>query len=641
MILRVVGEPGLLRVNSSFVETLGLTSADLEGRPFLDWIHPGDRAELKFLLQSKDGSARARLRTKGGEWMSFEWQVRLHPHGHSVLGTSQGAKARIVNEPTRPVSPTGSMAETLDKMARIVEARNPSLLCSILLVDLNEGLVTVGVAPSLPAGFNEQVEGIHIGPVMGSCGTAAYWNVPVVVEDIHKDPLWKDQLEIAGSAGVRACWSVPVVSTEGSVLGAMALYSREPVRPTQDQIHGLRIAAQMVGVAIERHDLEAHLSEAGKLDALGVLAGGIAHDFNNLLAVILANAELAAESTRDNFAVQRMLGDIISASRTAADLCNQMLAYAGRGAVAVEATECNVLIKELGSLLHAALSKKATLQFNLANEPLGVVVDRVQLRQVLLNLVTNASDALEGNEGTIAISTDTRILQAGDPELRRQDGALEPGEYVRIQVSDNGVGMTAATQAKIFDPFFSTKTSSRGLGLAAVQGIVLKNGGFITFESREQQGTTFSLLFPRAPLAEVNSQELWQTPVTATGGCVLVVDDEPMVQLAMANILQHAGYSVLCANDGQEAVDVFREHADRIDCIVLDYSMPKLNGIEAFAEIRRIRPGTPVLLSSGYTEHEMMVRFRGEGLAGAIHKPAPVQVIIDKVARALESRKRH
>ena len=637
MVLRTISSNHVCRVNRAFTEQLGLTAEELEARALLEWVHPEDQEALEQAVSVGEGSACARHRTERGEWVPFDWRVRTEAGRPVTLGLLHGLPEDVKPTPAQPRGLRTTMAETLDAMALIVEAKNPGLRCSILLVDAKREHVTVGAGPSLPDDYNEAVEGLRIGPAVGSCGTAAYWNVPIVVEDIARDPLWRELRDMARSAGIAACWSHPIMRTDGDVLGAMALYASEPSAPTKRQMDGLEIAAHMVGLAIERERLEEQLRQAAKIEALGVLAGGVAHDFNNMLAVVLGYAELAKATLPSDSEVRPMLEEIATASLSASELCNQMLAYAGRGAVTTEALDCNAMVKELGGLLQVALSKKATLEYDLHDTSVWALADRGQLRQVIMNLITNASDAIGNNVGRIVVSTDTCALTREEIERAHSNTRMEPGEYVRIRVRDTGIGMEPKTQARIFDPFFTTKSSGRGLGLAAVRGIVLNHNGTILLESVSGVGTTFTVLLPRVQ-TPCNAPS--PPPVSSAGppgAHILIVDDEPGVQKVLAETLERAGYKVTCAGDGREAIDVFRRESDSIDCVLLDLSMPRVDGEEAFRELRKIRSDARIILSSGFTEQEIMDRFRGAGLSGALQKPTKMPVLLAKIAETFSA----
>jgi len=635
-IVRLAGSGGGARVNREFTERLGLTGAELEAHPLLEWIHPNDRQALEQAMGAKEGCTSARHRAKDGEWICFNWHVRMYSGEVVVLGLYRDdSDARTDLAEAAVLTPRKTLADTLQTMASIVENTNPGMRCSILLLDETHEHVMVGAGPSLPTEYNEAVEGLRIGPAVGSCGTAAFWNIPVVVESIAEDPLWMELREAAALAGVSACWSQPITATNGEILGAMALYSDEPGAPARYQMDGLEIAARMVGLAIERDRLEEQLRQAAKMEALGVLAGGIAHDFNNMLAVILGNAELAAAALPDNSEAKEQLQEIVTASNSATDLCEQMLAYAGRSALTAERLECNSLVMELGGLLKVALSKKAKLEFDLHETPLGVLADHGQMRQVIMNLITNASEAIGNNEGRIVVRTRARRYTGEELRLRHPNSGLKPGEYVLLSVSDTGNGMNPETRAKVFDPFFTTKSAGRGLGLAAVQGIVRGHKGAIEVESKPNNGTKFHVLLPAvAPPSSAPPSAPEEQPATMTAR-ILVVDDEAPVRTVLSTMLGRAGYDVIAAKDGQEAVDIFRRDGDSIDCVLLDLSMPKLDGEEVFHELRALRSDVRVILSSGYAEQEVMDRFRDLGLAGVIQKPAQMQLLLAKVAETL------
>jgi CheY-like chemotaxis protein len=371
------------------------------------------------------------------------------------------------------------------------------------------------------------------------------------------------------------------------------------------------------------------------MEAIGVLAGGIAHDFNNMLVTVLGNAELALDTLPDEAEATPLLNDIVTAGLSASELCDQMLGYAGKRASVTEPLECNSLVKELRGLSQVTLSKKVELTYDLEAEPLGILGDRSQLGQVIMNLTTNASEAIGDNCGRIVIGTRAETYSREALRLRDPEAELAPGDYVRLWVSDTGAGMSKPVQAKIFDPFFTTKPTGRGLGLAAVLGIIRGHKGLLTLDSEEGVGTTFSVLLPRAPVPSPALPPSKPGPALDRAR-ILIVDDEPMVRKALKRSLEAAGHSVLCAADGQEGVDVFRREADSIDCVLLDLSMPKLDGEEVFRELRKIRRDARVILCSGYAEEDIIERFHDAELAGVLKKPARHHVVLEKVAEALK-----
>ena len=373
---------------------------------------------------------------------------------------------------------------------------------------------------------------------------------------------------------------------------------------------------------IEREQLNRKMQETQKLESLGVLAGGIAHDFNNILTAVLGNASLALNDVQPGSPVHECLDQINQAALRAADLCRQMLAYSGRGRFVVRRLDLGQLIAETTQMLQISISKKAVLRFRPAPSLPPVEVDPTQMRQVIMNLVINASDAIGEKGGVIHVSTG--VLRVDAAYLRAANIARElpEGDYVFLEVSDDGCGMSPETQAKIFDPFFTTKFTGRGLGLAAVLGIVRGHKGALKVYSEPGRGSIFKLLFP---VAAGPTDAAMDAPVIATGwrgeGTVLVVDDEPSVRTTVAQMLIVMGMQSMFAADGREGVKIFSADPGRFALVLLDLTMPQMDGAEAFAELRKLRPGVPVVLMSGFNEQEALVRFAGKGIASFIQKP--------------------
>jgi PAS domain S-box-containing protein len=373
----------------------------------------------------------------------------------------------------------------------------------------------------------------------------------------------------------------------------------------------------------ERLEMERRLLHAQKLESLGVLAGGIAHDFNNLLMAILGYADLALLDVSPVSPVRPSIQEIIKASHRAADLCRQMLAYSGRGKFVIEHLRLDEVIQEMVHMLKTCISKKALLNLNLGKNLPSIEGDPAQLRQVLMNLVINASEAIGNRSGVITISTGARHCDAEYLRETFLDDSLPEGLYVSLEVSDTGCGMDKETQARIFEPFFTTKFTGRGLGMAAVLGIVRGHRGAIKVYSELGKGTTFRLLFP----ASFQEGEALFADAFDTGGewcgsgTVLLVDDDETILGIGRLMLERLGFSVLTAGDGKEGVEIYRFRGKEIAVVLLDLTMPRMNGEEAFRELRRINPDVRVVLSSGYSEQEIAARFAGRGLAGFIQKP--------------------
>jgi signal transduction histidine kinase/ActR/RegA family two-component response regulator len=347
--------------------------------------------------------------------------------------------------------------------------------------------------------------------------------------------------------------------------------------------------------------------EAQKLESLGVLAGGIAHDFNNLLTSIVGNASIVKLDIPKNHPLREPISEIATASKRAKELISQLLAYSGRGTVEVTRINLNRLVQEMAHLLQTVVSKKATLQLELTSTLCVIEADASQTRQVVMNLITNASDALGDQGGTILLRS---TVVFADREMLSQTafGAELPiGKYIQLEVTDNGSGMSDETQVRIFEPFFTTKATGRGLGLAALIGIVKRHGGTLSVESTVGEGTSFRIMFPLADY--MDGDEDLHTEDTTSGigfvkglGVVLLVEDEEMVRKVTARMLTKLGYQVVVAGNGQEACDKLEAMIDEIAVVIMDVDMPVMSGIDAMGKMMEINPETKVILASGYTD---------------------------------------
>ncbi len=381
---------------------------------------------------------------------------------------------------------------------------------------------------------------------------------------------------------------------------------------------------------------EEMLRQAQKLESLGVLAGGIAHDFNNLLTAILGNLNLAQLKMAPESPAQ---GHLEAAERTvlkASELTRQMLAYSGKGRFVVRSHDLNAVVQEMVHLLHVSISKKIALRLKLQPDLPTIEADGAQIQQVIMNLVTNASDAIGEQEGIISLVTSLQELDAPYIAQAFSTQNLAPGRYLTLEVSDTGCGICPEILEKIFDPFFTTKTSGRGLGLSAMLGILRGHGGGFKIYSELGRGTTFKIFLPAGTSAPAAPELLASQHTGGIQGTVLLVDDEPAIRESLEAALENFGMRVLSAIDGRDALECFRQHADTIDLVLMDLTMPHMDGREAFLEMRRLRPGVKVILSSGYNEQESIQSFLGKGLAGFIQKPYQLSELRKLVANTLE-----
>ncbi len=396
-------------------------------------------------------------------------------------------------------------------------------------------------------------------------------------------------------------------------------------------------------VTVKRHAEEEHkeldnrIRETQKLESLGVLAGGVAHDFNNLLLAIIGNADLARMSLPRTSPVREHLVDIETAARRAADLCRQMLAYSGRGKFMPERLSLNEVIQNTLPMLEVSVSKRVALRTQLARDLPPIEADTGQMRQLLMNLVVNASEAIGEDYGVVTLATGLRNCDERYFKTSYLSDKLAPGTYAYLEVTDTGCGMDDETRERIFEPFFSTKFTGRGLGMPAVLGIVRGHSGAIKVYSEPGKGSTFLVLFPALepqPADELSGGEEQQTDWKGVG-TVLLVDDEDSVRSVGKRMLVRAGFDVLLARDGIEAMELFRQHADEITCVILDMTMSNMNGEECFRKLREIRADIPVILSSGYTEQIVSEHFAGDVPAGFIQKPYVLGNLVEALRAAL------
>lgn len=458
----------------------------------------------------------------------------------------------------------------------------------------------------------------------GIWGEAVRTRTPILVNDFQADhPLKKGYPE--GHIQIRRFLTVPIIADD-AIVAVVGVADKEEEYTETDTLQ-LKLFLDSVWMITMRKradadfiQLEKQLLHAQKLESLGVLAGGIAHDFNNILMAIIGNADLALRKLPPESPVFTNLHEINNAAGRAADLAKQMLAYSGKGRFVVEAIDLNRLIDEMLHMLRVSISKMSVLRFNPVASIPAIEADATQIRQIIMNLVINASEAIGERSGVIAINTGW--MECDRDYLRNNwvDDTIAEGTYVYLEIADTGCGMDDQTISKIFDPFFTTKFTGRGLGMAAVQGIVRGHKGSIRVYSEVGRGTTFKLLFP------ASEKPLQQSPRDAVGdqwrgsGTALLVDDEETVRATGAKLLRELGFKVLTACDGREAMETFKANPD-ISFVLLDLTMPHMDGEKCFRELKALNPKVKVVLSSGYNEQDVTQRFVGKGLAGFIQKP--------------------
>jgi PAS domain S-box-containing protein len=390
--------------------------------------------------------------------------------------------------------------------------------------------------------------------------------------------------------------------------------------PLRDESGTIIGVSQIMRDITEQKEMEQQLLQTQKLESLGVLAGGLAHDFNNLLTGIMGNASLAIADLGHPEMVRERIQEVLSASDRAALLVRQMLAYAGKGQFVVEPLDLSQQVNEIAILLRTSISRLVELDLRLDGNLPPVDADHSQIQQVIMNLAINGAEAIDEQRGTLTIATGSREVN-GEPQ-------------VVLEVTDTGCGMDEHTKARIFDPFFTTKFTGRGLGLAAVMGIIRAHRASISVETAPGSGSTFTVAFPAS--TTVGDDSLAEQRAELHGyGNILVVDDEELVRSMAKFTLERCGYCVEMAPDGQRAVDAFCARPHDFAAVLLDLTMPVMGGEEALRHIREIRPDVPVVLSSGYSEAEALQRFQQAGLAGFLQKPYTATALARRIKEAV------
>ena len=392
----------------------------------------------------------------------------------------------------------------------------------------------------------------------------------------------------------------------------------------------------MVTDITQRRREERAQQESQKLESLGVLAGGIAHDFNNLLTAILGNISLAQLTLPKVSPAWPYLETMERTVQRATNLTRQMLAYSGKGRFQVGPLDLNQAVQELSHLLGVSLSKKVTLRFQLQPNLPALMGETTQIQQVIMNLVTNAAEAIGEGEGLVTIRTSAKAYTEEDLARDFPRQPIETGLFLCLEVADTGQGMSPEVLGRMFEPFFTTKFTGRGLGLSALQGIVRGHRGGIRVYSEVGKGTTFKLIFPTMDSLEPAAPPSLVAGDWRASGTILVVDDEDGVRAVASGLLQSMGFETVLAADGLEAIELFKVQGGAIRAVLMDLTMPHLDGVETFRELRRLDPECRVVLTSGYNEQEAIQDFLGKGLAGFVQKPFLRDDLIAAMQKALE-----
>jgi len=505
-------------------------------------------------------------------------------------------------------------------------------------VDNTPGRLHVHAVSGIPWDLTTRAFYDRMAPSLAPFDLATLLDGPLAAEDTTPTKLPDGHPAVATFLGIP-------LQLGGQLVGQIGIanrdggYSPELIRELEPLVSAVAQIMSGRRAAIEREGLRNQLYQAQKMESLGLLAGGIAHDFNNLLTAILGNTDLAMADLPETGRAQQHLQRIHATCLRAGDLAGQMLAYSGKGRFVVRAVDLSATVEDIAHLLEVSVAKKTRLRFALDPDLPPIKADVTQLSQVIMNLITNAAESIaDGQAGAISLTTSVVTC---DQEYLRQNNAynhegLQEGDYVSLEVSDSGSGMAPEIVARMFDPFFSTKLEGRGLGLAATLGIVRGHQGTIIVHSEVDKGTTIRCLLPASHETEITAPPPKRGDTSWQGvGTVLVVDDEDTVRTIIGEMIKALGFDLLTAVDGLEGIEVFKQHADVIDLVILDMSMPNVDGEEAFKEIQKIRPGARVVLTSGYTQQETIGELTGDGPSGFLQKPFGIATLRQQILEVL------
>ncbi len=389
----------------------------------------------------------------------------------------------------------------------------------------------------------------------------------------------------------------------------------------------------------ERQRVETTLRQKQKLESIGLLAGGVAHDFNNLLTAMLSQSSLALYKLSSDHQARQHIEKMVVAVDRAADLTQNLLAYAGKGKFQIQPIDLNQLIWDNTAILSTAVKNNATIVLDLAKDLPSIEADKGQIQQVLMNLVINAAEAINHTEGVIKIST---ALTKIDDQTNIYKFTGEPpiaGEYVCLHISDNGMGMSSETKDKIFDPFFSTKDDGHGLGLSAIWGIIQSQRGGVQVETTLGEGSDFHIFIQTGQKIIPTAKKTMETPVRQPemNGLILVIDDEEPVREAVVDILEMVELTAVTAANGNQGIELLKQHLPNLSLVLLDMQMPGMNGEETLREIRKITADLPVILSSGYSQIQFPSHLFEQELSGFLQKPYHINKMITMIQQTLQS----
>ena len=676
LILSLAGE--ILTANQTFETLTGIRSDMLFGgeKSWADFIDAADVPAVLGCIETcadkQDGTVECRILREDGEPVWFEQHYSVL---HDERGQSKGllAVARNIHErksqlmalrqEAQVMQERNQRAQDLIKQLKEFFTRTSDLpigitgfldgICALLQEMYDPLLVYVHVAgrdaitvtTRSGAPLKTDAEGKPFGLPTAMSSLVMETGSPFMTNDLQADDRFQgdplvERLRVATYLGAA------LRDSTGEIRGTIAMIDREQ-RPLDSldveliMVAALQVAARLRAEEQEeaRRELEKHLRQSQKMEALGMLAGGIAHDFNNILSGILGFSSYLLNKAEPGSALHRDLGLIETSAERASELTRHLLAFARRKHFPKEPVPVKQVVRETLGILQRTLSKQIVIKTEIEDHLPDVMGDSGQINQVVMNLCLNAAEAMAEKGGDLTVNVWSRPLSPREEQVLTRSIDIGSGDFVTIEIVDTGTGMSDDVREHIFDPFFTTKSTrgGTGLGLSIVYGIVSNHGGDIQVISAEGEGTTFRVYLP-AWSGEVPESETVD-PADLTGDeTILVVDDELIVRQMVTEILAEAGYTVESVGSGAEALDQVQALDGAVDLVLLDLVMPGMSGEETFTVLNAGFPGLPVLLTSGYAQEEVTDRLLAAGARDIVHKPYKSEALLVSIRKVLDSR---